>query len=72
MINLGRNSGKGMPNVYIKPTVVDLIVEGLSILLSILTCVVTVLYYQQLSAKLNSYWLFPLLAILFPLLFIYL
>lgn len=72
MINLGRNSGKGMPNVHLNPALIDFIIEGLSILLGIVACVITIIYYPKLSVKLSQFWLFPLFVMLLTVLFLWL
>lgn len=55
MINLGFNSGKGMPNVYVELTIVDRILEGVAVMLATAAWVLALVFYFEhptLSAKL--------------------
>ncbi|NDV59020.1 hypothetical protein [Bacteroides sp. 519] len=54
MINLGRFSGKGMPNIRIRPVMLDWIFIGVSLAIVILVWILFLINYQQLTAQGND------------------
>ena len=50
MLNLGRHSGAGMPNVIFRPVLIDWILIGLVVLPLAATWACTGLFYKELSA----------------------
>lgn len=61
MINLGFHSGRNMPSVYIKPALVDYILDGLSISFTISVWILTLVSFWKLPDQSHE---FPLNQIL--------
>lgn len=57
MINLGRYKAKGFPNIYLPPTPIDLVLIGASILVTMVICILLLVYHQEVSQS-NKRYLF--------------
>lgn len=49
MINLGRYSGKGLPNVYIPFALIDWILTGVAVAIMLAIWIMIAIYYKELS-----------------------
>lgn len=59
MINLGFRSGKNMPNVYLEPTIIDRILEGVGILIATVTWVLAIIESFELPTQQGKIFILP-------------
>jgi len=71
MINLGFNSGKGLPNVYVELTPIDRILEGLAVLLMTAAWVLAIVFYYNSPVGSTRLFIGPCSMIVFTVVFIW-
>lgn len=71
MINLGRYSGKGLPNVYIPLTLIDWILTGVAIAIMLAIWIMIAIYYQELSTGRYDFLVLTGACLLITILFIW-
>jgi len=71
MINLGFNSGKDMPNVYVELTPIDRILEGLAVLLMTAAWVLAIVFYFNSPVPSGRLFIGPCAMIVFTVVFIW-
>ena len=71
MINLGFNSGKDMPNVYVELSPIDRILEGLVILLMAAAWVLAIVFYFDSPLPSSRLFIGPCAMIVFTVVFIW-
>lgn len=71
MINLGPHSGGNMPPVYLPPTLIDRIMELLSILLAVAVWVLVILFHSNLQVAPQKLFSPPVIMTVLSVLFLW-
>lgn len=71
MINLGFYSGKKMPNVYLELTIVDRILEGLTVLFTAAAWVIAIVFYFSLASRPDRLFYAPIGMTVFVVIFLW-